>query len=239
MSKAQPKKKAAPANGIPERMSRYADLVKPTALVQARVAVIGTGAIGRQVAIQLASMGIGEVTLCDFDKVEEGNLGPQGWYPADVGHSKIEAMVGLLAAVNPSCAVKGYDEPFKPAMVKGIDFVLACVDNMDVRKEILEAVDMSRARLFADARMGAEVCRTYHVWDLESRDRWLKTWYPQAEAHQAPCASKATIYCANIAAGLLMASVTKRIRELALPDEFEINLVGMAASAIYPPQGGP
>ena len=63
---------------VSERYSRQADLVPAEQLHQNDVTVIGVGATGRQVALQLAAIGTPRVTIYDFDVVEEGNLAAQG-----------------------------------------------------------------------------------------------------------------------------------------------------------------
>ncbi len=65
----------------PDRDLRQRELVPPEALAKADCTVIGIGAIGRQVALQLAAMGVPTLQLIDFDTVEAVNLAPQG-YPA-------------------------------------------------------------------------------------------------------------------------------------------------------------
>ena len=57
-----------------ERYSRQRDIVPPERLAQCKATVVGVGAIGRQIALQLAAMGIPRLQLVDFDHVEESNL---------------------------------------------------------------------------------------------------------------------------------------------------------------------
>ena len=52
-----------------ERFSRQKDIVPPDRLAACRATVIGVGAIGRQVALQLAAMGVPWLQLIDFDVV--------------------------------------------------------------------------------------------------------------------------------------------------------------------------
>ena len=61
-----------------ERDLRQRDLVPAEALAACHAVVIGVGAIGRQVALQLAAVGIPLLILYDHDTVEEVNLAPPG-----------------------------------------------------------------------------------------------------------------------------------------------------------------
>src|SRR4051812_13141383 len=61
----------AVAPTVPEnRFQRQSDLVPLSGLSDLDVTVIGVGAVGRQVAVQLAAMGVRHLELIDFDRVE-------------------------------------------------------------------------------------------------------------------------------------------------------------------------
>ena len=72
-----------------ERYSRQRDLVPPERLALCKATVIGVGAVGRQVALQLAAMGIPWLQLVDFDGVEPSNLASQGYLQDDLGRPKV------------------------------------------------------------------------------------------------------------------------------------------------------
>ncbi|WP_271600603.1 ThiF family adenylyltransferase [Bradyrhizobium sp. CCBAU 45384] len=76
-----------------------------SALRNKKVCVIGTGAIGAPVAIDLARNGIKELRLLDADIVEPGNsvrwpLGASAW-----GRSKVEALDAFIRSEFPYCNV--------------------------------------------------------------------------------------------------------------------------------------
>jgi sulfur carrier protein ThiS adenylyltransferase len=52
------------------RFARQSQLVPQDKLALLDVTVVGVGAIGRQVALQLASLGVPRLRLVDFDTVE-------------------------------------------------------------------------------------------------------------------------------------------------------------------------
>jgi molybdopterin/thiamine biosynthesis adenylyltransferase len=60
---------ANPSTSNLERDSRQRDLVPPDRLADCHALVIGVGAIGRQVALQLAALGMPRLTLVDPDDV--------------------------------------------------------------------------------------------------------------------------------------------------------------------------
>ena len=67
---------------------RQLDLVPPERLASCHAVVIGVGAIGRQVALQLAALGAPKLTLFDHDLVEPANLAPQGYLPEDLSRPR-------------------------------------------------------------------------------------------------------------------------------------------------------
>jgi sulfur carrier protein ThiS adenylyltransferase len=68
-----------------ERYSRQKDIVPSERIAACKATVIGVGAIGRQVALQLTAMGIPWLQLVDFDLVETSNLASQGYLEEDLG----------------------------------------------------------------------------------------------------------------------------------------------------------
>ena len=70
-------------------------------LQTAKVAVVGLGGLGSNVAMWLARLGVGQLLLYDFDKVELSNLNRQYYFLEDVGHYKATALLRHLQAVNP------------------------------------------------------------------------------------------------------------------------------------------
>ena len=70
-------------------------------LQEAKVAVVGLGGLGSNVAMWLARLGVGHLLLYDFDKVELSNLNRQYYFLEDVGKYKAEALLAKLQQVNP------------------------------------------------------------------------------------------------------------------------------------------
>ena len=61
-----------------QRDARQRDIVPPDRLAACQATVVGVGAVGRQVALQLAAVGVPELRLIDPDSVEVVNLACQG-----------------------------------------------------------------------------------------------------------------------------------------------------------------
>ena len=73
--------------------------------------------------------------------------------------------------------------------------------------------------------MSAEVLRVLTVCDAESKRHYPTTLFNTEEALVGPCTAKTTIYCANIAAGLMLAHFTKYLRQLPIDCDVQLNLL--------------
>ena len=65
------------------------------------VAIAGLGGLGSNIAIFLARVGIGNIHLIDFDKVDISNIHRQQYYISDIGKLKTEVMKERLLQINP------------------------------------------------------------------------------------------------------------------------------------------
>ena len=78
------------------RFLRQEGLVETSALLLTRVGVVGIGGIGSPIALTLAKMGVGEIVVWDYDKVEIHNTGSQLYRKQDVGFNKVEALRNII-----------------------------------------------------------------------------------------------------------------------------------------------
>ena len=106
--------------------------------------LIGLGGIGCAAASYLASSGVGHLILCDFDTVDETNLGRQILYgPDDVGELKANRAVSKLAAMNPDVHLTGItDRLSDDALLEAVsqsDVVLDGCDNFATRFQVNDA----------------------------------------------------------------------------------------------------
>ncbi|GAH93209.1 unnamed protein product, partial [marine sediment metagenome] len=79
-------------------------------------------------------------------------------------------------------------------------------------------------------RMSAETLRVLTAYDSQSRKHYPGTLFHAEEAYIGPCTAKTTIYCANIAAGLMVAQFTKYLRQLPVDCDIQLNLLALELS---------
>ncbi|MFN3166393.1 MAG: ThiF family adenylyltransferase [Phycisphaeraceae bacterium] len=209
---------------IHDRDLRQRDLIPPDLLATYRCTVIGVGAIGRQVALQLAAIGVPSLQLIDFDIVEPVNLAAQGYLQNDLDRPKVQATADLCQQIHHGLATEEINDRFKRTQDVG-DAVFACVDCIQTRERIFDSVK-GRCRFFTDGRMSAEVIRVLacasssHGWE-----HYPNTLFSPAEAYSGGCTAKSTIFTANIAAGLMLEQFSKHLRGLPVDPDIQFNLL--------------
>lgn len=208
---------------IEERYSRQKDVVPADRIADCKATVVGVGAVGRQVALQLTAMGIPWLQLIDFDIVEISNLASQGYLQNDLGRFKVNATADICQQINHGLRVHEVKERFRRSMQIG-NIVFCCVDSINARQLIWRAVE-NKVSCFTDGRMSAETLRVLTACDSQSRKHYPGTLFHAEEAFVGPCTAKTTIYCANIAAGLMVAQFTKYLRQLPVDCDIQLNLL--------------
>ena len=215
-----------------ERYSRQRDIVPAEGLAMHQATVIGVGAIGRQVALQLAAMGVARLHLVDFDLVEESNIASQGYLESDLGRPKAQATANSCRQINQKLEVQEVPQRFRRSMDTG-SAVFCCVDQIDIRRLIWQSV-RDKVSFFVDGRMSAEVLRVIAACDDATREHYPTTLFESDDAYQGSCTAKATIYCANVAAGLMAAQFAKYLRRLPVDPDIQLNLLANELAVLAP-----
>jgi hypothetical protein len=206
---------------LPDRDLRQRDIIPPDRLAECQATVIGVGAIGRQVALQLAAMGVPWLQLIDHDTVEAVNLAPQGYLEEDLGRLKVQATADLCRRIHHAIEVHELPERFRRSVRELGTTVFVCVDSIDTRRLIWESLK-DRVRFYADGRMSAEVLRVLVACDPASRAHYPTTLFSADQAFHGACTARSTVFTANIAAGLMVAQFAKWLRRL--PGEADVTL---------------
>jgi molybdopterin/thiamine biosynthesis adenylyltransferase len=223
---------------IGDRDIRQRELVPPLKLAVCQAVVVGVGAIGRQVALQLAAVGIGKMDLVDFDVVGVENLAPQAYWQSDLGKSKVEATAHACRLLNPAVRISEYNERFRRSSPRTLaafadravrPVVFCCVDSIATRQLVWEAV-RPMAAFFADGRMSAEVIRILAVGQPALDAYYATTLFAPEQAYQGSCTSRSTVYTASIAAALMLSQFTRSLREMPVDRDLHLNLLSSELS---------
>lgn len=112
-------------------------------LQNSHVCVIGIGGVGGYVCTMLARAGIENITLVDFDKVDETNINRQVVANTEtVGKLKTEIMKQMILKINPSCNVDIFSERFNNQLAdklfkKNFDYVVDAIDSVNDKVDLI------------------------------------------------------------------------------------------------------
>jgi len=208
---------------VENRFARQGSLVPTEALAELAVTVIGVGAIGRQVSLQLAALGVRRLTLVDFDVVEVTNISTQGYVQADLGLAKVEATARSIRQIDPTIELELVPDRFRPQQAVG-DAVFCCVDSIATRSAIWRSTGR-RCQFWCDGRMLGEVVRILTVAEGQGREHYPTTLFQPSEAQTGTCTARGVIYTASIAAGLMVHQFTRWLRRLPVDPDLSVNLL--------------
>jgi adenylyltransferase/sulfurtransferase len=113
-------------------------------LLKSKVIIIGCGALGTNIANNLARAGVGTLMIADRDLVELNNLQRQTLFDeADVGSPKAIVAAGKLEKINSQIAIKYLVKDVNNTniedIIAGFDLVLDATDNIPTRMLINDA----------------------------------------------------------------------------------------------------
>jgi molybdopterin/thiamine biosynthesis adenylyltransferase len=103
-------------------------------LRDAKVSIIGAGALGGPCALYLAAAGVGQIELWDDDSVDRSNLQRQVQFgEADIGRAKVEVLAERLEALNPGVRVLQFRDRFGPEAQPTGSILIDATDNFPTR----------------------------------------------------------------------------------------------------------
>ena len=225
-----------PTATISDRDVRQRGLVPPERLAASTALVIGVGPIGRQVALQLAALGISGLMLFDDDVVQTENLAPQGFWPENLQQPKVNATADLCRRIHPVIKISAFPESFKrstPRELKTLSepIVFCCVDRIGTRRMIWDTLRGS-ALFFVDGRMNADVLRVIAADQPAVDDYYSRTLFSAAQAYVGACTARSTIYAASIAAGMMVHQFAKWLRGVPVDRDLTLNLLAGELTAL-------
>jgi molybdopterin/thiamine biosynthesis adenylyltransferase len=109
-----------------------------------RVAIVGLGGLGSNVALNLAALGVGSLILIDYDIVDINNLNRQLLYTeSDVGLPKVEAASRRLREFRSDLKIFSYNEKIDlgnaKTLIRDSDVVVDALDNWKSRLALADA----------------------------------------------------------------------------------------------------
>jgi molybdopterin/thiamine biosynthesis adenylyltransferase len=110
-------------------------------LREAKALVVGAGALGNEVAKNLAMMGVRLLAIADRDTVETANLTRSIFFrERDHGRNKTEVIAERVADVNPDVEILPLqgelDQTIGLGLVRRMDMVFSCLDSRLARRSV-------------------------------------------------------------------------------------------------------
>lgn len=117
-------------------ISRSQGIIDTNAISGKKMAFIGLGSVGSQIALHLAQSAVGNFTLLDPDTFSAANLSRHVCDIVDLGRFKTKAVRDLILRRNPQAAIQTFEEDFlalswseQLMRFKGADLVIATTDS--------------------------------------------------------------------------------------------------------------
>ena len=108
----------------------------------ARVAIIGCGGLGSNVAAMILRSGVRTLTLIDFDTVAEDNLNRQMFFRDQIGRLKTEALAETLLRIDPEAELRLITSRISSAdlieTVRDADVIAEAVDTAETKAMIVD-----------------------------------------------------------------------------------------------------
>ena len=168
------------------------EIFNPEEYTDKSVLIVGAGWIWSTTAYGLAQMWIQNITIVDYDKVEDHNVATQFYKESQAGTNKIEALKANIKEFT-GVEITTIEGKFTPEMCKGKDIIIMWVDNMATRKQIAESATRDTVRVI-DCRMKREFFEIYMFIPMFEVDIYLTKRYPDEEADPTSCTEKWVSY---------------------------------------------
>lgn len=174
-------------------VSRHRELFNPENF-NTSIHIIGVGATGSWLALGLAKLGLSNITVWDFDSIEEHNIANQAYNIGSVGQKKVAALANMIKEAT-GTSINIHPVKFINQRLSGIVFLM--VDTMKTRKEIWDnCIKMKPAvKLLIEPRMGLDVGRIYNVnpCNLTHIKEYENTYYDDDVAEVSACGNSMTV----------------------------------------------
>jgi hypothetical protein len=151
----------------PDRQSRARRAgYDPEVLEAASVIVVGAGALGQNVLLNLALSGVRELRIVDGDVFEDHNVTRSPLFPPGaVGAGKASAVGGVLAGLHTAAAGRlrtadRWIEDVGLGAFAGVDLIAACVDSLAARAYLAKVALLLGLPMVDGGFSGAEVGMT-------------------------------------------------------------------------------
>jgi len=176
-----------------------------------KIVIMGAGSLGSFIALNLAKLGFNDLTVYDFDKVEEHNIPNQFYRLQDIGKNKVEALKEIIKEFTDVdikiCNEKVDDKTELPIDINNL-FILT-FDTLKARKMFFDLVKDFNFKVL-DVRVGGEEynIQTINTSEYEEVKKWEKSF--DIQPTDLPCGARSIIYT-NLSVASEVCNIVKKI----------------------------
>lgn len=189
------------------RYQRQEGIVAHERLQNFPITLVGVGSVGSFTALALAKMGITQLRVFDYDRIEDHNLPNQFYKTANVGGYKVDSLYSIVREFTGIYIGVNREAYISQRLDRN---VIVCPDTMESRRQTWEQWLAQGGEVFIDARMGGEMA---HVFVVRRKTHPQDvTWYQSTlvsdnEVKELPCSERTIIYCVMMIASIICRSV--------------------------------
>ena len=203
-----------------EQYLRQLNLVDQHRLSELGLTVVGCGAIGSFTALACVKLGLGQLVLFDYDKVETHNLSNQFYTSQDLHVNKALALFEHLKHhLTPEQTVLPHNTKFDKQPLE-TELVLASVDTIEARETIFkQALTSEVCKLYIDPRMLGNNLTVFTV-DLTNNqdiEAFYKDFIEDVKNQRGRCSARSVCYNGFMVASLVTSHIAKYVNKQPLP----------------------
>lgn len=183
--------------------------------------IFGCGSIGSHLAFTLAKTGFTNITVYDFDEVDEANIYPQMFKPSQIGKLKTESIketIKEFTNIDIEIVNEKITEQTEIPMQNDAYYVLA-FDSLEARKLVYAKLKDLPIKLL-DARIGSFNFRIYFITcdKKEHIDFYEKTF--KGEVSDLPCGEKSMNYINEYVVSMITNFIVQDLNGKSVPSRF-------------------
>lgn len=142
-------------------LSKHLEFFSPMKLVKDEIHIIGCGAVGSNIAIQLTKLGCDNFYIWDFDTVDPHNVTNQVYNQNDIGKLKVDCLEQKMKEINPIVKITKLKK-YTNQLLKG--YIFTCVDSVELRHRIFTINQFNiNINIVIDGRIGLSTGQIYCV----------------------------------------------------------------------------
>lgn len=177
-------------------LARQTGIVDPALLTSKQFLIIGAGSVGSLLTFCLAKMGVNNISVIDYDKVEAANIPNQLYRVKDIGQPKVNCLKEIIKGFTGTDIIILNHKIEEDTELKELalnTIVILTVDNIETRKIVYNKIK-ELPLILIDCRMGGEgySIQIANLENEEERVNYEKSL--EGEFKELPCGQKAISY---------------------------------------------